>query len=493
MKRQVLTPQQYQHANRVMFIIMTLCYIISIGVDMSNVQKGISTSSMSMIRIAVYAGAIVLSIIGATALGKKKAGMILMAVAFLIAYIVLVFGNGAGTLVMAFPAIMGFMVYLNAPLVMYGCVAGFIICALKSYFLQSAGDTVGFGFANVVTMGMVVAILGSNRAISLLIAFSKENQKALEDAAAHREEVAATVSNIVEKLDEEFHEVLRELDGINESMDAARLSMDEISNSSENTAEAVNLQADMTGQIQDRLENTNETANSAKEITEKMKGIIVNGKQLADDLKEQSVLVDQNTAKISETVELLVKNVQQVSSITASILNISSQTNLLALNASIEAARAGEAGRGFAVVADQIRTLAEETKVSTEQITAIINELTAVTNETQEGLQQSVESINVQRQKVEEVNTSFTEVEAGMMELEAGVESMSHEISEVLDANKEIVESISTLSAASQEVLAGTQVSKDTIDKTYDSLHGFSETVEGTFEQLQDLKKASEE
>ena len=79
-----------------------------------------------------------------------------------------------------------------------------------------------------------------------------------------------------------------------------------------------------------------------------------------------------------------------------------------------------------------------------------------------------------------------------MIELEAGVESMSHEVEEVLGANKEIVESISTLSASSQEVLAGTQLSKDTIDRTYDSLHGFSETVEGTFEQLQILKEAAE-
>lgn len=72
------------------------------------------------------------------------------------------------------------------------------------------------------------------------------------------------------------------------------------------------------------------------------------------------------------------------------------------------------------------------------------------------------------------------------------MESMSHEIEEVLGANKEIVESISMLSAASEEVLAGTQLSKETIDTTFDSLSGFSKTVEGTFEQLQTLKEASE-
>lgn len=43
------------------------------------------------------------------------------------AYAVLVFGNWAGTLVMAFPALIGFMVFLNEVLMMTGSVATFLI------------------------------------------------------------------------------------------------------------------------------------------------------------------------------------------------------------------------------------------------------------------------------------------------------------------------------------------------------------------------------
>ena len=116
---------------------------------------------------------------------------------------------------------------------------------------------------------------------------------------------------------------------------------------------------------------------------------------------------------------------------------------------------------------------------------------TNVTNETQAELEAAVESIAIQRQRVEEVTASFNTVEAGMNELGNGVESISSEVGEVLTANSRIVESISTLSAASEEVLAGTQMSKETIERTCDDLRNFSKTVEGTFEQLQTLEETA--
>ncbi|MBR5127073.1 MAG: hypothetical protein IKU69_01440, partial [Roseburia sp.] len=279
----------------------------------------------------------------------------------------------------------------------------------------------------------------------------------------------------------------------NVSMSSANDAMDSIAGSSENTAQAVNHQADMTGQIQERLEVTNELASEAKDTTDKLRVVVAEGKHLADNLQEQSNLVDQNITRISDTVEVLVENVQKVSGITDSILNISSQTNLLALNASIEAARAGEAGKGFAVVADEIRKLAEETKVSTEKITTIINELTKVTSETQAGIEESAESINVQREHVREVNNSFTQVESGMQTLEQNVVNMSSEVESVLDANREIVDSISLLSASSEEVSAGTQTCKATIEDAFTNLGRFTNIIDGTFEELQTLKATAQE
>jgi len=293
-------------------------------------------------------------------------------------------------------------------------------------------------------------------------------------------------------MDSDFRSMLEDLNIVNEAMGSADSAMNDISDSTESTASAVGTQASSTSHIQQNLELTNSLATEARNITSNLNDIIVNGKQLADDLQVQSDLVDQNITSISSTVNELVQNVQRVHGITDSILNISSQTNLLALNASIEAARAGDAGRGFAVVADEIRSLAEETKVSTEKITAIINELTEVTTKTQAGIIESSNSINEQRQKVILVNDSFTEVENGMEQLQGSVEVMSANIESVLTANSQIVDSICLLSAASDEVSAGTLTCKETISTAFENLGKFSDNVNGTFEQLQILRETTE-
>ncbi len=489
MKKQKLTPAQYLRTNKAIFWVLASCYLIYTVIELMKLNTGFEM--MNIVKCVFYVAMIGITGLMVKLIGKKKAGMLFNAISALFVFLVVISGNGPGALAMAIPIILGFTIYLNTPLVLSGCIVVVILSIIKTFMLKQSGDLVGYEVANIITMSMVVTTFGAWRAISLLTAFNKETTAAVEKEAAHNAEVAEKVNEISEKLSIDFHSVLDTLSEINESMDAAHEAMEQITANSESTAVAIGHQADMTAQIQARLENTNGTADCAKEVTDKLKEIVVNGKKLADDLQEKSVLVDQNTAKISETVELLVQNVQKVSSITASILSISSQTNLLALNASIEAARAGEAGKGFAVVADQIRTLAEETKISTERITEIIEELNSVTNETQAELEASIESIAIQRQRVEEVTESFNTVEAGMLELGEGVNSISDEVEEVLNANKMIVESISTLSAASEEVLAGSQMGKETIDDTYENLHSFSDTVEGTFERLKELQEAS--
>ena len=72
--------------------------------------------------------------------------------------------------------------------------------------------------------------------------------------------------------------------------------------------------------------------------------------------------VEQFCRQLNDSMDVIMKTLEELESSNEKVVNIASQTNLLALNASIEAARAGEAGRGFAVVADEINLLASDSR-----------------------------------------------------------------------------------------------------------------------------------
>ena len=143
-----------------------------------------------------------------------------------------------------------------------------------------------------------------------------------------------------------------------------------------------------------------------------------------------------------------------VKSIADTIFSISSQTNLLALNASIESARAGEAGRGFAVVADEIRQLAEKTRVETENIARILDELSANAKQASDAVERSVQAAGVQDQMIEQVSQSFDEMSQNVNGLISEIENIDTLLTNLSEANNQIVDNISNLSATTEEVTA---------------------------------------
>ena len=281
--------------------------------------------------------------------------------------------------------------------------------------------------------------------------------------------------------------MLKRAEEIDQEANTNSTSLKAIADSQEETVAEINQQVSMTSNIQDAILNTQTSMVHVKSTTEEVTDKIVNGLRLVKELQAQSDKVDFNAKEMADIVDTLAERVKDVSAITSTIMAISSQTNLLALNATIEAARAGDAGKGFAVVADEIRNLSEETRTSTQKITDIIAELEKVTQITMGILDESVTNIAKQSEQVKLVNDRFIESGEDIEKLKLLTDKILNDIHSVGSANEKIVDSISQLSAATEEVSSASQEGYLASENITMKIDSFTKEIEIMYRDMEKL------
>ena len=286
-------------------------------------------------------------------------------------------------------------------------------------------------------------------------AIQKVNQVKLDEIQEEKDKTALLLQKIMStsgSMVTDIEQVAEKMEHLEKSVNSMRISMQEVSDGNNETAESVQNQLERTGQIQDQIEKVKD---AAVEINVKLCDA---GKEVASGISKVKKLAAQaeESIKSNELVvsrmEQLADNMTKMNDIVGLITSIANRTGMLALNASIESARAGETGKGFAVVAQEITSLANQTKGATVDIAQLIRDITVELKEVENAVEIVTASNLSHAETTKEVTGSFEKIAETTKDIDGQAKEMEAVVDRLVSANEGIVSSISNVSAATEEI-----------------------------------------
>lgn len=423
---------------------------------------------------------------------KDHSSVILKAVmlyGFLLVYAILNFMNGSQFVILyIIPPLFCCMLYYHKQF-----NASIVIIATAILAIRAVKDIITVGNINQSEFMMIVitvmAMLFFQWSTMVLKQFDHDAIHTMRDEQKRQSAMMKDILGVADTTRGKVEETSERMMSLKDSTSHVNQSLHEIAQGILSTAESIQEQSEMTGEIQKAVsvakENTIEVVKAAQNSSEQMS----NNSKRMEILRNQSEDIESVERDVQMAMNELKAKAEEVSEITKVIFSISDQTTLLALNASIESARAGEAGKGFAVVADQIRDLSDQTKKSTEQIEQIVNELNNNADLTANLIERSKTATNRQKDLIEENVKSFDELSRQSEELSGSADNLEREIERLFESNNRIVESITQLSAVSEEVTASTQEASNMSENDMKELDQVAASVRGLQETVEELKK----
>lgn len=304
----------------------------------------------------------------------------------------------------------------------------------------------------------LVLVIFANLITKTMVKLNQARMAHIESEKEHIEEMLSQIMDISNTMTNSIGVVYEKMEQLEESVSKTKESMEEVSHGTTDTAESVQMQLMKTEEIQDFISKVEEVSGTIDTEVEDATEEINQGKEKIDELIKQVGISDDASSKVSKELNELVEYTGNMQSIIELIDNITSQTSLLSLNASIEAARVGEAGKGFAVVASEISNLAEQTQNATVEITELINNISSELEEVVAVVNYLMDNNKLQSIAATETASSFETVASRVADIREQAKEMTEIVVDLANSNESIVESIQTISAATEEVTAHSNV-----------------------------------
>lgn len=333
---------------------------------------------------------------------------------------------------------------------------------------------------------MIVASIFSIVVNKVITEINAERVRTINETGEKNEKMLASIVDISGKLIDDVSRVSEMMTTLSASSEETLSSMQEVQSGTTDSAESVQNQLIKTEEIQTQIAKVTETSENIGNDTADAVEAIHEGRDNIGKLIEQSRISEEAGNGAIQEVEGLKSSTEQMETIVSLIQNVASQTSLLALNASIEAARAGEAGRGFAVVATEISNLAGQTQNATGEINDLIAGISKEIGEVVGAIHSLVESNKIQNESANVTSESFDKIVESTRRIRSGSDELKDVVGKLAGANKEIVESIQTISAITEEVSAHSTTTCSATEMN-------QRTVEQVQEVVDDMIRAAEE
>ncbi|HUQ49679.1 MAG TPA: methyl-accepting chemotaxis protein [Terriglobales bacterium] len=268
------------------------------------------------------------------------------------------------------------------------------------------------------------------------------------------------------------------LDNFTRVLERVRKSaIDVASNANEILLSSEDMSAGATQQDQ---EITN-TSSAVEELTVSMKQVSNNAEASAEAARRALDAAEQGNRAVRDTLEGMQRiraSVQatakkikslgdrslEISEIINVINDITEQTNLLALNAAIEAARAGEAGRGFAVVADEVRKLAEHSRTATKDIAALIKAIQAETNEAVVVMEEGTKEVEVGAKLADQAGKALEAISSVVRQSAELVQEISLASKQQVRGTEGVANAMQIISNITRQTSQGTRQTARTVE-----------------------------